>query len=662
MRNAKTRMMLLLLVALVYGIALLIGGTATIASPGSSSAHTLTEAPTLSRGPLDQFLDAFVPSSMARLHVPGVTFVAVKDGEVLTMRGFGYSDIEAGKGVDPAATVFRAASVSKVFTGMAVMQLAEQGIVDLDEDVNTYIKGFRIPPTYPEPITLRRLLTHTAGFDERNLGMSEFGSRVYPRLGEYLAAELPPRIRPAGQEIQYSNHGVTLAGYVVECASGMPFADYVAEKILAPLGMECSDFRLTPDIEQRLSSSYQWRRGKYVKAPYVHINVTPAGALMTTAADMAKFMMANLAGGELGGARMLGAEYVEAMQTQQFTNDPRVPGIGFAWLMGRRNGRRVVVHGGDLWEFSTQLLLAPDENLGLFVSGNSSGAAPLADELVKVFFDTFFPSLEAADASSTVQPAGNMSALGALDMAGDPRELAGVYRMTRHPVTTADKAISLLTQFRVTAQDDGTLTLAFPAGYGMPMTTWAPAGPGLYRDTAGDDLMAFDDRKTAAVQARPSRMYIGTWAFEKVPVYETASYTLAAVAAMAVVFVWAVLAWVFGRKVSGLAAVLGLVNLAAIAGIAGSLLAIPAWELTTAVPQTTRAALALPLAGAALALALVWQNIRRIAAEKRRQRWTFYSRRTRTGLTGTVLPWLVIAVDGAFMWLLHTWNLLGWRF
>jgi len=123
-----------------------------------------------------------------------------------------------------------------------------------------------------------------------------------------------------------------------------------------------------------------------------------------------------------------------------------------------------------------------------------------------------------------------------------------------------------------------------------------------------------------------------------------------------------VLAWVFGRKVSGLAAVLGLVNLAAIAGIAGSLLAIPAWELTTAVPQMTRAALALPLAGAALALALVWQNVRRIAAEKRRQRWTFYSRRTRTGLTGTVLPWLVIAVDGAFMWLLHTWNLLGWRF
>ena len=662
MRSAKMRMALLLFAALVYGIAHLISGTAAIAGLGLLSTPTLTEASTLTRVAIDQFLDAFVPSAMARLHVPGVTFVAVKDGEILTMRGFGYSDIEAGKGVDPATTVFRAASVSKVFTGMAVMQLAEQGIVDLDEDVNTYIKGFRIPPTYPEPITLRRLLTHTAGFDERNLGMSEFGSRVYPRLGEYLAAELPPRIRPAGQEIQYSNHGVALAGYVVECASGLPFADYVAEKILAPLGMERSDFRLTPDIEQHLSSSYQWRRGKYVEAPYVHINVAPARALMTTAADMAKFMIANLAGGELDGARVLGAEYVEAMQTQQFTNDPRVPGIGYAWFMGRRNGLRVVVHGGDLWEFSTQLLLAPDESFGLFVSGNSSGAAPLANELVRALFDAFFPSPDAADASGAVQPAGGASAFGAADMVGDPRELAGVYRTTRRPLTTADKAISLLTQFRVAARDDGTLTLAFPPGYGMPMATWTPAGPGLYRDTASDDLMAFDDWKTVAAKARPSRMYIGAWAFERVPVYETAAFTLAAVAGIAVVFVWAVLAWVFGRRVSGLAAVLGLVNLAAIAGIAGSLLAIPGWELTTAVPQMTKAALALPLAGAALALALALQTIKCITAEKRRQRWTFYSRRTHRGLTAIVLPWLAIAADGTFIWLLYTWNLLGWRF
>ena len=196
----------------------------------------------------------------------------------------------------------------------------------------------------------------------------------------------------------------------------------------------------------------------------------------------------------------------------------------------------------------------------------------------------------------------------------------------------------------------------------MPATTWTPAGPGLYRDTTGDDLMAFDEWKTVAGKARPWRMYMGIWAFDRVPVYETASFTLTAVATLAAVFIWAILAWAFGRKVSGLAAALGLVNLAAIAGIAGSLLVIPGWELTSAVPTTTKAALALPLAGAALALVLVWQTIRRIAAGKRRQRWTFYSRRSRRGLTGIILPWLVVAADGAFVWLLHTWNLLGWRF
>ena len=305
MRNAKAIMMLLLLATLVCGIAVSTSGSAADVGQESLPAQTLTQVPALTRAAIDQLLDAFVPSAMARLHVPGVTFVAVKDGEILTMRGFGYSDIEAGRGVDPAATVFRAASVSKVFTGMAVMQLAERGVVDLDEDVNTYIKGFRIPATYPEPITLHHLLTHTAGLDERNLGMSEFGSRVYPRLGEYLAAELPPRIRCAGQESS-SNHGRPWRDTVVECAAEMPFADYVAEDPCPAACMNTATSRLTPDIEQHLSASYEWRKGKSVKVPSCAHKRGAGGALMTTAADMAMFMMANLAGGELEGARVLG--------------------------------------------------------------------------------------------------------------------------------------------------------------------------------------------------------------------------------------------------------------------------------------------------------------------------------------------------------------------
>jgi CubicO group peptidase (beta-lactamase class C family) len=178
----------------------------------SNLAPMLNSNPACTRQDLDKFLDEFLPPAMTRLHVPGVVFVAVKDGEVLTMRGLGYSDIESGKEVDPLTTVFRAGSVSKVFTGMAVMQLVEGGILDLDEDVNTYIEGFKIPDTYPQPITLRHLLTHTAGFDERNLGTSEFGQDVYPELGQYLADELPPRVRPPGQLLQYSNHGMALAG------------------------------------------------------------------------------------------------------------------------------------------------------------------------------------------------------------------------------------------------------------------------------------------------------------------------------------------------------------------------------------------------------------------------------------------------------------------
>ncbi|MCR4425507.1 MAG: serine hydrolase [Firmicutes bacterium] len=641
-----------LVAAFVLVAVLSLGASVAIASPES------TPAPALTREAVDRFLDEFMPSAMDRLHVPGVTFVAVKDGEILTMRGFGYSDIETARRVDPETTVFRAGSVSKILTGMAVMQLVGRGVVDLDEDVNTYIRGFEIPDTYRERITLRHLLTHTAGFDERNLGMSEFGSDVYPELGEYLAAELPPRVRPPGELAQYSNHGMTLAGYVVECASGTPFVHYVQEHILALLGMVHSSFELTPSMQEQLSSSYQWRRGKYVKVPYVHINLIPAGMLMTTAADMARFIMANLAGGELDSVRVLGAEQVDAMQSQQFTNNPAVPGIGYAWLMGQRNGRRVVFHGGDIWQFSTQLLLAPEEDFGLFVSGNGAGAARLNDELIKGLFDTFFPRpKEEGSAGLTGDP----NVRGDAGSAGDPRNLSGVYRMTRSPMTTADKVISLMTELRLSAQNDGTLALTPPAGYGVPPTTWAPVGPGLYRDTAGDDLMAFDEWAKASEGRRPSRVYIGTWAFHRLPFYETSSFALVLLAAIVAVFIWAMLAWAFGRKVSGLAAALGLTDVVAIVGIAASLLTVPNWVLTTAVPCTTRAALVLPLVGIVLAVALAWQTIRR-TADANKRRWGFAKRRARQGFASLFLPWLCVVAHMVFVWFLNLWNLLGWRF
>lgn len=597
---------------------------------------------------LDKFLDEFLPPAMTRLHVPGVVFVAVKDGEVLTMRGFGYSDIESGKEVDPFTTVFRAGSVSKVFTGMAVMQLVEGGILDLDEDVNTYIEGFKIPDTYPQPITLRHLLTHTAGFDERNLGTSEFGQDVYPELGQYLADELPPRVRPSGQLLQYSNHGMALAGYIVECAGGIPFARYIQENILAHLGMNDSSFELTPHMEEMLSSSYQWQSGKYKKVPYVHINVMPSGMLMTTGADMAKFILANLPDSRLDTGRVLGAEYSEAMQTQQFTNNPLVPGIGYSWFMGRRNGHRIVHHGGDIWQFSSQLLLAPDEGFGLFVSGNGIGAARLNDELIKKLFDIFFPAREADELPH--------------QQAVDPRDFQGAYRMTRNPLATADKAISLLSQFRITTNGDGRLTLAFPAGSGLPETTWAPEQKGyaLYRDLTSDDLMVFDEWQTFLGRNRPSRMYIGSWSFDRLRFYETTSFAMVLLASVISVFMWAVFAWLIGRKVTGLAAILGLVNLAAVFGIAGSLLMVADWELTTSIPRITKAALALPLVGIVLAVALAYQTIRTTTNSKR-LRPRLANRRRHQVFAARILPWLCIIAEIALAWFLNTWNLLGWK-
>lgn len=602
--------------------------------------------PELTNEAIDQFLNTFVPYAMQRHHVPGVFFAAVKDGEILAMRGFGYSDIEAKLCVDPMTTALRAGSVAKLFTGMAVMQLVEQGRLNLNEDVNKYIKGFRIPDTYPEHITLRHLLTHTAGFDERNLRAAEFGKTVYPQLSAYLAAEQPPRIRPPGQLIQYSNYGVALAGYIVECVSGMPFAQYVQKKILIPLGMEHSSFELTANIKNLLAASYTWQKGQYVEVPYVHISATPAGGLITTAADMAIFMIANLNKGKFNQTRVLGAQYLNSMQAQQFIHHPELTGVGYTWWIGRRNGYRVLYHGGDIWQFSTQLLLVPEENFGLFICGNSPGAAVLNNEFISEFFATFFPESELQGTSAPT--AGKR-------WPAAPAAVSGMYRTTRYSLSTAEKVMSLLTQFRLAANRDGTLTLTPPAVYGQPPTTWVPitTNSQLYRDTASDDTMTF---------AEKGGMYIGAFAFAKVPFYETPTFTIILLTLVTLVFLWVMLAWLFRRRVSGLAAAVGLVNIVAIVVIFAMMLLTPPWILATAVPPILFIALALPLVGIAMTLTLIWQIIKRMVRANKWENWSFSRRITPRGFTTNVLPWLCVAADVAFVWFLYTWNLLGWKF
>ena len=167
--------------------------------------------PELSKADFETFLDALIPSQLRNRNIAGAVVSVVKDGQLLFQKGYGYADFEGKKPVLADQTLFRPGSISKLFTATAVMQLVEQGKLDLDHDVNDYL-DFAIPKTYAEPVTLRQLLTHTAGFEDtlKNLFVAH-ESDMKP-LRTYLLNEMPARIFPPGKIPSYSNYGFTLAG------------------------------------------------------------------------------------------------------------------------------------------------------------------------------------------------------------------------------------------------------------------------------------------------------------------------------------------------------------------------------------------------------------------------------------------------------------------
>src|SRR4051812_4066232 len=172
---------------------------------------TGTTAHELTKTDLDAWLDGFMPYSLKAAAIPGAVVVVVKNGQPLTMRGFGYSDLKTAKPVDPNLTLFRPGSVSKLFTWTAVMQQVQAGKLNLDADINTYL-DFKIPPRNGKPITLRNLMTHTPGFAETAKYLIDFGEKHPKPLGQILARAVPDRIYDPGTMPAYSNYGASVAG------------------------------------------------------------------------------------------------------------------------------------------------------------------------------------------------------------------------------------------------------------------------------------------------------------------------------------------------------------------------------------------------------------------------------------------------------------------
>lgn len=378
------------------GVAALLALVASAGTAGSPDAESLRQTHELTAADADAWLDGYLPYVLAQADIAGAVVVIVKDGQVLTQRGYGYADVAARQRVDPATTLFRPGSISKLFTWTAVMQLVEQRKIDLDVDVNRYL-DFTIPPFAGKPITMRNMMTHTPGFEAALKHLIVFeGQSPVPALGDALKQRLPKRVFAPGTTGAYSNYAVGLAGYIVERVSGMPFEDYIDRKVFAPLGMTHATFRqpLPAALAPFMSKGYA--RASADPEPYEFVTLPPAGSLAVSAADMAKFMIAHL---DQGAGLMQPA-------TAQLMHDPAhiavagVDRMALGFHEQRINGLGAIGHAGDAINFHSDLWLFPAQQVGMFISMNSAGTGRATHEirlaLFQQFGERYFPEASAA--------------------------------------------------------------------------------------------------------------------------------------------------------------------------------------------------------------------------------------------------------------------------
>src|SRR5437762_986537 len=469
-------------------------------------------APQLTKADFETFLDALIPSQLRNRNIAGAVVSVVKDGQVLFQKGYGYADVEAKKPVLPDQTLFRPGSISKLFTATAVMQLVEQGKLDLDRDVTDYL-DFTIPETYPEPVTLRQLLTHTAGFEETLKNLFVGHQTDMKPLRAYLVNQMPARIFPPVKVPSYSNYGFTLAGYIVERVSGEKFERYITNHILQPLRMTDSTFDqpLPPQLAAQMSKAYLIASKK--PRDFEFVQVAPAGALSTTTTDMTRFMLAFLQDGSVDGVAVLKPETVREMQTRQFAIHPMICGLGITFMEYWLDPVRAIGHGGDTVYFHSDMVLLPDAHVGYFISYNSLGknVGGGRGEILRAFMNRYFPN-----------PSEHRVDVDLETQKSDGRKVTGIYDGTRRADTTFLKILPLLDQFSVNADKDGILTVEGNKTQSGELKKWKEIAPLVYREIDGQERIAF--RSDASGIVREMLPFPAIYQGQRLPWYATKTF------------------------------------------------------------------------------------------------------------------------------------------
>lgn len=588
---------------------------------------------------LESILDKFISEKMEEYHIPGLVFVLVKDGEIFFSKGYGYADLDKKIPVKPDETLFRVGSISKLFTATAAMQLYEQGRLDLNSDVNEYLELFQLQENYPKPVTMANLLTHTAGFRGKAIGYLTLRESDRIPLGEFLAANMPSQALPPGSVISYSNHGFYLAGHLVEEISGVSFAQFVADNILHPLGMEKSSFLMLPHLLPNLAKSYSYSNGNYEVVPvrYSIPEASPAGSLIATADDMARFMIAHLQGGRYGDNRILNEVICCEMQQQQFANHPRLPGTCYGFYEYSGYNQRAIFHDGDIAGFSSRLFLLPDLNLGIFVCNNGDNSR-FRMQITDQFLSHYYPAQKQASPSSP-SPGFKTRA----------KRLAGSYRSLRLGLDSIDKLATTGALLNIKDRH---------------VNSWIEVEPLFFQASKSETRFAFREDSEGNI----THLFIDAqqmpMSLEKIAWYDTPIFMWISIGFILFVFLSACVIWIIrhrirhrrkqsaesrsARRARLLMILIVTLNLIFFIGFTPSMFLLED-ELVYGVPLVITALLIIPIITSVLTVGL---PVFSFLAWKRKY-WSFIER----------LHYSLIAFTcmGFILWL-HHWNLLGFRY
>lgn len=590
------------------------------------------------------FVGGLVRGELAANRIPGASVAITQGDRVVLLQGYGFTDIAQNRRVDAERTLFRVASVSKPLIWTSVLQMRDRGLVDLDQDVNFYL-DFRIPDTFPgRPITLRHLMTHSAGFEDFNISSSVRTAEERVSLGETVARMLPRRVVAPGQRTAYSNYGTALAGYIVERVSGTPLTDYLDANVFGPLGMTRTTMLqpLPEAYAADLATGYTINNGQIIAGGFEYMNLYPNGAMSTTAADMARFAIAHT--GATQDTRFLTPQSWTEMHTRQFGNIPQASGLTFGFEQSRWNGHLAFGHNGNIANYVTNFVMFPESGVSIFIAFNSDSVGNAGSEIIDAFADRYLPGAD--DFLFDAAPVENAT-----------DNIEGAFVSSRRNASTIEKLFwPMATGVNITRVSETNIDVQF---FGR-QRRYVREAAGVYVPAAielgGSDSFGAIIARTSAETGQTEIFFsaIGSFMYERPGPLEALSlHGLVLAGAFGAMVIGAILALfgTFGFKSRRSVAIVIACGLAAIAAVttaafAPLLVGYFTPELVYGAPSGMRALFWLPLIGGALALASVAFAI---------MGWRKY--RPHLVQIGSVV--LVSIGIGVFLWQLSVWNMLG---